>query len=408
MGKAVSCLTPASARTANEPLETMANTPNRLLSMRLLLTLAAITLLAPLAALALPVDAVRISDESRRTRVSLEGAAVHINGQPTLKGLKWRGVPVEGLLPNMRVVQGTFDDLNPETRAQWAYPDTGVWDPERNTGECVEAMSEWRAKGLLGITLNLQGGSPLGYGNKGWINTAFEADGSLRPAYFSRLERLLNRSDELGMVVILGLFYFGQDHTLLDERAVLKAARGTVEWLFERKYTHVLLEVCNESTEKGYDHALLRPNGVATLIRTLRAQKQEGRSFPVGVSFSGGELPPDSVVAASDFLLLHGNNQKGVETTPAVLRGLIRATRALPSYRPMLVIINEDDHYAFDAAENNFLVATAEYVSWGYFDFRRPGEAFAEGLQSVPVNWRMNTPRKKAFMDLVSEMASGR
>jgi hypothetical protein len=30
------------------------------------------------------------------------------------------------------MVQAIFDDAEPDTRSQWAYPDTGAWDPERN------------------------------------------------------------------------------------------------------------------------------------------------------------------------------------------------------------------------------------------------------------------------------------
>ena len=120
------------------------------------------------------------------------------------------------------MVQGIFDDLNPETRPMWAYPDTGRWDPERNTREFLAAMPEWRRHGLLAFTLNLQGGSPQGYskGRQPWHNSAITAEGELRPEYLGRLERILDRADELGMVVILGVFYFGQDERLKDEAAV--------------------------------------------------------------------------------------------------------------------------------------------------------------------------------------------
>ncbi len=65
----------------------------------------------------------------RTTTVAIVGDAFHVNGRPTLEGRAWRGYSVEGLLPNSRMVQGVFDDLNPDTRSQWAYPDTKTWDP---------------------------------------------------------------------------------------------------------------------------------------------------------------------------------------------------------------------------------------------------------------------------------------
>src|SRR5262249_44511373 len=124
----------------------------------------------------------------RRTRISIDGTQFVINGQPTYKSRVCPGNRIEGLLMNARVVQGIFDDLNPDTQNRWAYPDTRQWDPERNTREFIAAMAEWRRHGLLGFTINLQGGSPEGYSQgQPWHNSAFESDGSLRPDYFNRL-----------------------------------------------------------------------------------------------------------------------------------------------------------------------------------------------------------------------------
>src|SRR5688500_14843684 len=110
----------------------------------------------------------------RRTAVTIVGDAFHINGKPTYQGRSWQGHKVEGLLFNSRMVQATFDDLNPETRSRWSYPDTKSWDADRNTREFIAAMPAWRRHGLLGITVNLQGGSPQGYSqDQPWHNSAF-------------------------------------------------------------------------------------------------------------------------------------------------------------------------------------------------------------------------------------------
>src|SRR5712671_4317595 len=114
---------------------------------------------------------------TRNTTISIEGANFLINGRPTYEGRTFEGTRVEGLLLNSRMVQGVFDDLNPQTRALWNYPD-GLWDADRNTREFVAAMPEWREQGLLSFTINLQGGSPQGYsddlgGPQPWINSAF-------------------------------------------------------------------------------------------------------------------------------------------------------------------------------------------------------------------------------------------
>src|SRR5688500_17525417 len=128
----------------------------------------------------------------RQTSLAIEGDRFLINGRPTYEGRSYRGLPIEGLLLNSRMVQATFDDLNPETRQRWAYPDSGVWDPERNVAEFLAMLPEYRRAGLLAVTLNLQGGSPEGYSREQpWVNTAFNADGSLDAAYLDRLRRIL-------------------------------------------------------------------------------------------------------------------------------------------------------------------------------------------------------------------------
>src|SRR3954452_4451978 len=91
----------------------------------------------------------------RHTTVAIEGQSFLINGQPTYKGTK-----VQGLLLNARLVQAIFDDLNPETRKLWDYPDGNPFDAERNTAEFLAALPLYRKAGLISFTINLQGGSP--------------------------------------------------------------------------------------------------------------------------------------------------------------------------------------------------------------------------------------------------------
>ncbi len=207
----------------------------------------------------------------RNTVVSIVGDEFQINGKATYPGRTWKGHKIQGLLLNSRMVQGIFDDLNPETASLWAYPDTGRWDPERNTREFIAAMPVWRRHGLLAFTINLQGGSPQGYSkDQPWYNSAYEADGSLRSEYLKRLDRILTRADELGMVAILGYFYFGQDERLKDEDAVIRAVDKATQWLFEQGFHNVLVELNNECNVR-YDHAVLQPESVHDLIERVKS-----------------------------------------------------------------------------------------------------------------------------------------
>lgn len=340
----------------------------------------------------------------RQTTVEIEDDRFFLNGTVTYQGIRDHDRLIEGLLLNTRMVQGIFDDLNPETRERWAYPDTGNWDPDRNTTEFIAAMPRWREHGVLAFTVNLQGGSPYGYSKtQPWVNSAIEASGTLRTDYLARLERILDRADALGMVVILGIFYFGQEKVLRDEAAIKNAVTETANWILSQGYRNVLLEINNE-TGIRYAQPILKPERVHELILLAKEVTQDGQRLLVGTSYRGGVVPSSDVVRASDFLLLHGNHIED----PAIIRQQVRDTRQVEGYTPKPILFNEDDHFGFDQTENNFLAAVDEYASWGFFDYRMEGDSFDDGYQSVPVNWNISSPRKRGFFELAKKITSGR
>ena len=230
-------------------------------------------------------------------RIGIEGQDFSIDGTPTYHGRTWQGQRIEGLLLNARMVQATFDDLNPATRDRWAYPDSGVWDPERNVRELIAMLPEYRRHGLLAITVNFQGGSPEGYSREQpWENSAFEPDGSaatgLRP---SACARSIVAADAAGLAVIVGYFYQGQDERLADEAAVLHAVDQATDFLLEGGFPNVLVEINNECNTR-YEHAILQPPRVHELIE--RVKSRGGGQLLVSTSYGGrGRVPDESVGA---------------------------------------------------------------------------------------------------------------
>jgi hypothetical protein len=335
------------------------------------------------------------------TSVSVVGDEFYINGKPTYSERSWHGHKIQGLLLNARLVQGIFGDRNTNTVGWWSYPDTGKWDPERNTREFIAAMPEWRRHGLLAFTINLQGGSPRGYvSSQPWQNSGFETDGSLRPEYTTRLARIIDRADELGMVVILGYFYFGQDQRFRDEEAVVRATDNATGWIFDHAWKNVLVEINNECNVR-YTHQVLQPPRVHELIQRVQATRRNRRRLLVSTSYGGGAIPKENVVRTADFLLLHGN---GV-SDPKRIGEMVFLTRAVPGYIPKPILFNEDDHYDFERPQNNFTSAVAAYASWGLYD--QGTNNYHDGFQSPPVNWTINTRRKEDFFRLVSEVSGG-
>src|SRR5205807_636531 len=155
---------------------------------------------------------------------------------------------------------------------------------------------------------------------------------------------------------------------------------------------HVLLEIANECDVRQYDHDILKPPRIHELIDLAKSQSRNGRRVLAGTSFAGGSVPTANVIRSSDFLLLHGNGPDD----PARITRMIAQTRQSAGFHPMPVVINEDDHYRFDAPSNHLEAAIAAHASWGYFD--------PEDLQRPPVNWTINTSRKQSFFAKIEEI----
>jgi hypothetical protein len=92
-----------------------------------------------------------------------------------------------------------------------------------------------------------------------------------------RLENILDRADELGMVVILGLFYFGEDEELQDEKAIFNAVDNMMDWLFERNYRNIIIEINNECNVDVWDHEILKESRVHELITYVKKKKKNER-----------------------------------------------------------------------------------------------------------------------------------
>lgn len=347
------------------------------------------------------------------TVVAVTGEEFVIDGQPTHAGRTFEGKSVQGLLFNVRAAQATFDDANPHTRPNWRYPDTGTWDPDRNTSEFCAAIESWRRHGVLGFTINFQGGGaiyvPDVYNH--YDNNAFTPAGDVKPAYADRVRRVVEHADELGMVVIAGLFYFKHANRLDGNKATVRAAYNALDVLAGTGRRNILVEVANE-TDAEFVHPFFELDRAPRVIEEMRGR------YP-GLLFSTSQwslnpaltrgLPTAALVEAVDYVLLHGN-----ECDPEALERAIHAVRSMPAFArdPKPLVVNEDgtDIPNLEAAWRN-------HVSWGYFDQGVGSKAAwldrakrerdyreLSGFQTPPVNWGINTPEKRRFFERVAEI----
>lgn len=353
-----------------------------------------------------------------KTEIQIEGNRFLINGRPTYEGVSYKGMPVEGLLFNSRMVQAIFDDECEQTRHLWAYPDTGKWDPDRNTEEFCKMLPLYRSYGLLAVTVGLQGGGSV-YTSEvydRYVNSAFTPDGKFKKPYFDRLLRVLKAADEAGMAVIVNYFYVKHARRFVSEQVVYDVAVRTTEWLLSTGYRNILVDVANESA-RWWKFPVLEPENIHRVIQMVKGVTYRGRRLLVGSSTGvGDQIPTEAWLEAEDITLPHGNGCMSDE-----LRDKIRRIRQTQAYRrrPRPIVVNEDSVFL-----DNLEAALSEYASWGFYhqgygsmykDRRmdwtvKPRErdyAHLSGFQTVPVNWSINDEHKLAFFQKLKEITGG-
>ncbi len=325
----------------------------------------------------------------------------------------------QGKVMNLRLAQALFHD-------EWLFE--RPFDPERNTGRVIEALDFYKKHGVLAVNVSLQGGQPgyspeangirrqngAKYGRQdGMLVSAFRPDGSLKADWLGRLEKLVRAAKEREMLVGIMYFYQGQDEVLESPAAIEAAARNATDWLIDRKFRNVILDVANEWDLQGdrWDHGDYIPQNIGGLIERIRERFQAKKAdfaLPIGASTSGRMLYPASLAEVCDVVLLHGNGRTAAEKTE-------RARQYEDYNRPLLM--NEDDNgrettLANFGKERASLEALFRHgAGWGYmpwvqaqrfpFDFM-PGPA-AEFTDQTPLQ-----ERDRAYFHAVLDMIARR
>ena len=267
-------------------------------------------------------------------RITIDEGKWQLDGAITYQGTR-----AEGLLMNVRMVNAVFEDT---TRTDF--------DPEANTDAFISQIPDYVAHGVLGFTLNLQGGMP---GYEGARNSAFNPDGSLRASTLRRVRRVIEACDGHGAVVFLGCTYQRQSHILQDADAVRAGVVNAAQWVERTGFGNVVLEIANEFGHGGFAHGLLKtPEGQVELIQLA---KRAAPDLLVSTSGLGNGWFPNAVAKAADFLLIHFN-ETPLEEIPDRVAALRRFGKP--------IVCNEDVKVgALGAAAAELCVASG--ASWG-------------------------------------------
>jgi len=151
----------------------------------------------------------------------------------------------------------------------------------------IHCLDEFVSHGINCIGAYIQGS------NGGWpdVNAGrngYTPDGTLKPEFARRLERLVREADKRGMVVMVGLISPRKDQELKDERAIQRAVEETAKFLTARKLRNVFVDLVHEYNNhrilNRFDHDIFHePDGALKKAKLTGWFKKYAPEIPVGV-----------------------------------------------------------------------------------------------------------------------------
>ena len=156
-----------------------------------------------------------------------------------------------------------------------------------STDELIKNLEGYTRYGLNMISVFLMGNR---YGDiKG-----YNEDASLNSVYADRLAKIIEAADDLGMVVLVGCLYWSTSDAKWDswtqDEANLAVA-NTVQWLKDKKYKNVFVDVDNEG--------MAQAQAGFSVEQMILAAKEVDPSCIVASNFIG--TPPESADLSVHF-----------------------------------------------------------------------------------------------------------
>jgi hypothetical protein len=113
---------------------------------------------------------------------------------------------------------------------------------DESTDDLIKYLPEYKSYGINIVSVFLMGSR---YGDV----MGFNEDATLNPIYTGRMEKIIEAADELEMVILVGVLYWGDSKSKWDswgQNEAEKAVYNTVKWLSSKGYRNVFIDVDNE------------------------------------------------------------------------------------------------------------------------------------------------------------------
>jgi hypothetical protein len=285
-----------------------------------------------------------------------------------------------------------------------AFFDADVADIEKNREDFMENLSGWQAAGVNMVTLGLQSPSPFGEyykkareqnksKNIAFESSALKSDGSLDFVCLKSAGRIIEAANRAGLLVLVNIFSASCEDIFEDEFAVIDGAFNAADWLIEKKFPNVMVNITDIS-HTFYKSSVLG-GGAVKLLKSLK--ERSGGRLILGAGIKSFKNIAANFLADyiehSDFVPIYSNteNAKSQFNTKKMLGDISHLQKAMKERGadvPIIVAKGDDLSEKYNSyGKNNLAEALENGVSWCYYD--------REGFVVMPIDWNKNSSAEK-------------
>ncbi len=161
------------------------------------------------------------------------------------------------------------------------------------TEHLIGQLDHYKAHGVNMVTVYFMG-------SKGGTADPFNSTGtSIDIAHKSRMEQIIESCDARGMIVVAGIFYQNVTHKNLSGwKASCEAVKTVANWIENKNYRNVILNIANEQNSSGYkDDPWQRVQNTSDILYMCQLARRENPDIIVG---AGGYNDTKNITIGKD------------------------------------------------------------------------------------------------------------
>ncbi|MCL2773638.1 MAG: hypothetical protein FWD71_09840 [Oscillospiraceae bacterium] len=278
--------------------------------------------------------------------------------------------------------------------------DKAVIDIFRNKKEFINNLSIWKNSNINLITAALQSPNPFGeYYKKAreqnkntdfsHVSSAIKSDGSLDLEYLLNIEDIIITAGNLGFTVLVNILNASCENIFQDEFSILNGIFNAVDWLEERSFPNVLVNITDIS-HTFYKSSVLNGDRFIKVFKSIKNKVKDHLIVSAGIKSFANVSPinMDDYIKSSDFIPIYAkpnhNTKKMLENIYFFKEEMGKIDKKLP----LIMVKGDDLDEKYNSyGKNNLIEALENGISWCYYDL--------DGFVILPVSWDKNSSNKK-------------